>query len=331
MAQNVDEIIDRRRLRRKLTFWRAASLVVLAAFLIALFSASGLGERLTKKGSDHIARLEITGLITNDRPMLELIAELKKKKHVKAVILDISSPGGSTVGGETIYDAIRDLAKEKPVATSVGTLAASAGYMIACASDHIVSHRSSMVGSIGVLVQYGDVSGLLDKLGVKVDAVKSSPLKAEPSPFHPATEEAKQMLGRVVDDSYEWFIDLVAKRRNFGQAKAHELANGAIFTGAQGLKNGLVDEIGDEETAKQWLVDERGISKDLKIVEWKPDRSDGISNPVSLTALARFFGIDTQAFNNYKLWETIERRLFLDGLMSLMQIEFPSSEGELRQ
>ncbi|MCB1463988.1 MAG: signal peptide peptidase SppA [Nitratireductor sp.] len=328
MAQSVDEIIDRRRLRRKVTFWRVTSLFVLAAFLVALFTASGLGEKLSKKGSDHIARVKIDGMITNDRPMLELIADLKKKKHVKAVILDISSPGGSTVGGEAIYEAVRDLAGEKPVAASVGTLAASAGYMIACATDHIVSRRSSMVGSIGVLVQYGDVSTLMEKLGVKIDAVKSSPLKAEPSPFHPASEEARQMLGRVVDDSYQWFVDLVAERRNFDPGKARGLANGAIFTGAQGLKNGLVDEIGDEETAKKWLVAERGISDKLKIVEWKPERSDYVSNPVSLAALARLFGIDPAAIGNQRLWESLERRLFLDGLVSLMQIDFPSSEGK---
>ena len=188
-----------------------------------------------------------------------------------------------------------------------------------------------MVGSIGVLVQYGDVAGLMEKLGVNVDAVKSSPLKAEPSPFHPATEEAKQMLARVVDDSYEWFVDLVAERRNFDTAKAHQLANGAIFTGAQGLKNGLVDEIGDEETAKQWLVAERGIDKDLKIVKWTPSSSEGISNPVSLAMLAKLIGIEVGGVGNYKLWESLRERLFLDGLVSLMQIDFPSSEGELRQ
>lgn len=331
MAQNVDEIIDRRRLRRKVTFWRLASLIVLAAFLIALFAASGLGEKLSDKGSDHIARLKISGVITNDQPTLDLIEDLKKKKRVKAVILDISSPGGSTVGGEAIYEALRDLAAEKPVASSVGTLAASAGYMIACASDHIVSRRTSMVGSIGVYIQYGEVSGLLEKLGVEVDEVKSSPLKAEPSPFHPTTEEARRMLGSVVDDSYEWFVDLVAERRGFEDAKARSLANGAIYTGTQGLKNGLVDEIGDIRTAKKWLVAERGISDKLKIVEWKPDRDSTISNPVALAGLLRLVGIDVSGFGNHKLLEAIERRLFLDGLVSLMQIDFPGSEGKVRR
>jgi len=331
MAQNVDEIIDRRRLRRKVTFWRVVTLFVLAAFLVALASASGLMEAISKKGSDHIARVKISGFISNDRPLLELIAKLKKKKHVKAVILDISSPGGSTVGGEATYNALRDLAATKPVATSVGTLAASAAYMIACASDHIVAHRSSLVGSIGVLVQYGDVSSLLDKLGIKVDEVKSAPLKAEPSPFHPTSPEARAMLDRVVQNSYQWFTGLVAERRHFDAAKAHQLADGSIFTGAQGLKNGLVDEIGDEETAKKWLVAERGISDKLKIVDWQPEKPGYVSNPAALATILRLVGIDKEAIGNLKLWGTIEKRLFLDGLMSLMQIESLSTQGELRQ
>lgn len=329
MAQSIDEIIDRRRLRRKVTFWRVVSLLALVAFIFALLEVSGLAERFTRKGSDHVARVEIGGVITNSRPLLTLLEELGKKNQVKAVILDISSPGGSTVGGEAIYEAVRALAGKKPVSASVGTLAASAGYMVACASDHIVARRSSIVGSIGVLFQYGDVSGLLDKLGVNVDAVKSAPLKAEPSPFHPASEEAKQMIARLIGDSFEWFVDLVAERRALTPQQARELSDGSIFTGAQGLANGLVDEIGDEETARKWLVAERGISDDLKIVEWKPkDSGSYVTGSASLAAILRLAGIDTGSFDPWKLRQALEKSLFLDGLVSLMQIETLNGEGE---
>src|SRR5690606_39240134 len=101
--------------------------------------------------------------------------------------------GGTTAGGEMIYEEIRKLAADKPVTAQVGTLAASAGYMIASATDHIVARQSSIVGSIGVLIQFPDVTGLMDKLGIKLEEVKSSPLKAEPSPFHPTTQEERAM------------------------------------------------------------------------------------------------------------------------------------------
>ena len=158
MAIDAESIIDRRQLRRKVTFWRIVTFVILAGLIIALVKATGIGNLLGEKSRDHIARVKITGVITNDRPLLKLLGELKKDKHVKGVILNISSPGGSTVGGEAIFEAVRQLAEKKPVATSVGTLAASAGYMIASASDHIVARRSSIVGSIGVIFQYADAS-----------------------------------------------------------------------------------------------------------------------------------------------------------------------------
>ncbi|MCB1428054.1 MAG: signal peptide peptidase SppA [Nitratireductor sp.] len=330
MAMNADEIIDRRRLRRKLTFWRIGALLVLGALAIALFAASGLAERFGKKGSDHIARVKIEGVITNDRKMLDLFEELGKKQQVKAVILDMSSPGGSTVGGEAMYEAVRKLAEKKPVVTSVGTLAASAGYMIACGSDHIIARRSSIVGSIGVLFQYGDVSGLLDKVGVKVDAIKSAPLKAEPSPFHPASDEAKAMISKVVGDTFEWFVGLVAERRGFDMTKARALADGSVFTGSQGLSNGLVDEIGDEETARKWLVSEKSLSDKLKVIEWKPRADDGyFANPAALITMARLFGINLDSNQAVNLQKALEKRLFLDGLVSMLQIDLSAGGGNI--
>ena len=319
MVIDAETIIDRRQLRRKLTFWRIVTFVILAGLILALVKATGVGDLLSKKSRDHIARVKITGVITNDLPLLKLLGKLKKDENVKGVILNISSPGGSTVGGEAIYEAVRRIAEIKPVATSVGTLAASAGYMIASASDHIVARRSSIVGSIGVIFQYADASALLEKIGVKVKEIKSSPLKAEPSPFHATTQEARDMINRVVLDSYNWFVELVAERRNISKAETLKLADGSIFSGSQGLANKLIDAIGDEDTAKNWLVKERGISKDLKIVSWSPKRKqDGIfENPASLVWLFSKFGLDISPNAANELSKRIPRRLFLDGLVSM--------------
>jgi protease-4 len=328
MTLSADEIIDRRRMRRRVAFWRVAAFLALAAFVAAVGAASGAFEMLSKRGSNHIARVTIEGFISNDRDLIKLIGDLAKNDRVKAVILDISSPGGSTVGGEAIYETVRELAAAKPVVASVGTLAASAAYMIACGTDQIVSRRSSIVGSIGVLFQYGDVSTLLEKVGVRVDAIKSSPLKAEPSPFRPASEEAKQMIGKVIDDSYAWFVDVVAERRKFDRAKALQLADGSIFTGSQGLANGLVDRIGGEEVANKWLVEERKISPALKIIEWKPAREGNglFSNPAGVSAMARLFGAE-EAYLVPGIREFLERSLFLDGLMSVMHSDGLHNEG----
>jgi protease-4 len=331
MSLSADDLIEKRRNRRRLTYWRLAAFTLAAGLLVALAAWGGAFDRFGEKSVDHIARVTIEGFISDDRELIKLLEDLGRKDAVKAVILDINSPGGSTVGGEAIYEAVRTLAGRKPVAASVGTLAASAGYMIACATDQIVARRSSIVGSIGVLVQYGDVSVLFDKIGVKVDAVKSAPLKAEPSPFKPASEEAKQMIGRVVTGSFDWFVDLVTERRKFDRARTLALADGSIFTGTQGLANGLVDRIGGEEAAKAWLVEARSVSADLKIVEWKSERDGanpfaGASSSITLRQLLEQ-PLDQATLR--RLQELLSRGLFLDGLQSVVQIP-PSQSGGTR-
>lgn len=321
MSINADEIIDRRRLRKKVSFWRIATFIVLG---LALLSMIGFGLNkagLSSASTDHIARVKITGVITNDEPMLKLLKELEKDEKVKAVILNISSPGGSTVGGEAIYEAVRELAAKKPVTTNVGTLAASAGYMIAAGSDHIVARRSSIVGSIGVLFQYADASELLDKVGVKVKTIKSSPLKAEPNPFNPTSPEAVAMIDRLIQDTYKWFVGIVAERRDMKEFEVLRLADGSIFTGSQSLENGLIDAIGGEDVAVKWLNEEKNISKDLKVIERKPKRpTDSIfGNPAAIVTIARLFGIEIGNSEAKALEDAVRERLPLDGLVSIWQ------------
>lgn len=333
MAATADEIVDRRSLRRKLTFWRVASILLVALSVMALVAASGAFDRFSKTARDHIARVKIEGMITNDRDLLDLLDDLADKEHVKAVLLDISSPGGTTVGGEAIYEKILEIRKEKPVVTSVGTLAASAGYMIAAASDHIVARRSSIVGSIGVIFQSPNFAGLMDKLGVKVEEIKSAPLKAEPSPFSPTSDEARQMVKRLIDDTFSWFVGIVRERRGMSEGQARALSDGSIFTGSQGLANGLVDAIGDEETAREWLVSEKGIDKSLEIVTWTPkqDTAALLQNPAGLAGqaigwIAKRFGLDFPG-GGEAIRELLPERLFLDGLISMLQIEDHQSRG----
>ena len=321
MVITADEMIDRRQLRRKVSFWRAIAFVILAVSLIALLAYSARNTLFSSASSDHIARVKITGVITNDEPMLNLLKQIKDQDKIKAVILNISSPGGSTVGGEAMYEAVRELAEKKPVVTQVGTLAASAGYMIASATDHIVARRSSIVGSIGVLFQYADASELMGKIGVQVKAIKSSPLKAEPDPFSPTPPEAIEMLDRLIQDSYEWFVSLVEERRGMDRQEVLKLADGSVFSGGQGLENGLIDAIGGEETARKWLTEEKKIRDDFEIVEYKPKRpGDSLfDNPAALVKIARVLGFEISSINAIELQNAVREHLLLDGLVSIWQ------------
>ncbi len=314
MAIRPDEMIDRRRLRRKLTFWRVMAICIAALGLTAA-SAWMLGDGFGGTSADHIAKVRIEGTITEDEKLLALLEQVRKSSSVKGVILSIDSPGGTTAGGEAIFDEVRRLAGSKPVVAQVGTLAASAGYMIASASDHIVARKSSIVGSIGVLVQFPDVTGLMDTVGIKLEEVKSSPLKAEPSPFNPTTDAERAMIRSMILDSYDWFVGLVEERRPLTRSEVTRLADGSVFTGRQALQNKLVDELGGESEAVGWLAT-KGVDGELNVLEWKP-AEDASLFPFSqaLAAAMSLLGLHEGAAG--LLGRLGTERLFLDGLVSV--------------
>ncbi|MDO9417718.1 signal peptide peptidase SppA [Pararhizobium sp.] len=311
-------IADRRQLRRKLGFWRIFSilLIVAAGFATAFFLTRDEGANT---GSDHVARISISGLIQDDRELVERLGRIEKNDAVKALIVTISSPGGTTYGGETIYKAIRKVSAKKPVVSDIRTLAASAGYMIAIAGDTIVAGETSITGSIGVIFQYPQVKPLLDKLGVSLDEIKSAPLKAEPSPFHPASDEAKAMIQALVNDTYDWFIDLVVERRKLPRAEVIRLADGTIFSGRQALKAKLVDTLGGEEEIRSYLAT-RKVPAELEIVDWEaPRRSVPFWFGSSISDLLKILG--NGVFPGALNLETGGAdKLFLDGLVSVWQV-----------
>ncbi|RUM96528.1 signal peptide peptidase SppA [Pseudaminobacter arsenicus] len=315
MVSRADDLIDRRNLRRKLTFWRIAAIVI-AAIGIAAASAWIYGDEFGGTAAAHIAKVKIEGTITEDEELIERLDKIGESTSVKGVILSIDSPGGTTAGGEAIFEAVRKLAAQKPVVAQVGTLAASAGYMIATASDHIVARKSSIVGSIGVLVQFPDITGLMDKLGVKLEEIKSSPLKAEPSPFNPTNDEERAMIRSMILDSYDWFVGLVEERRPLSREEALALADGSVFTGRQALEKKLVDGLGGEAEAVKWLSG-KGVAAGLKVVEWEAKGSgSGLFFGSSLLqAVARMLGVPDRGAE--LLREIGAERLFLDGLVSL--------------
>ncbi|MBB4567529.1 signal peptide peptidase SppA [Rhizobium leucaenae] len=309
-------IADRRQLRRKLGFWRVIAVLLLVALGFALYSFSA-GE-LPAISGPQIARVKIAGLIQDDTELLERLKKIQDNDQVKALIVSISSTGGTTYGGERIFKAIRAVAAKKPVVSDIRTVAASAGYMIATAGDDIVAGDTSITGSIGVIFQYPQAKDLLDKLGLSLDEIKSAPLKAEPSPFHPASEEAKAMIRNMVMDSYGWFVDLVADRRKLPRDQVLKLADGSIFTGRQALQNKLVDTLGGEDEIRAYL-DTRKVKKDLPIVDWKAqEKTSFFFWPSAASWLLNRLGYD-DFVKGEDLQKIMTEKLFLDGLLSVWQ------------
>ena len=266
MISEAELIVDRRRLKRGLTWWRIAAVVLAAAAIAALVWTPG-----DFKGfENHIARIRIDGLITGDQPTLDLLKKVATSDKVKAVIIRIDSPGGTTAGSEAIYEAVRVIARDKPVVAVMDTVAASGGYITAIAADRIVARGNTITGSIGVIFSFPEISRLLDTLGIKMEELKSGELKAEPSPYKPVSDKVRAVSMEMVQDGYDWFTGLVALRRGLDIVRVRELADGRVYTGRQAIAVKLIDALGGEEVAVTWLETEKKLGPGLEIVDWKP-------------------------------------------------------------
>jgi protease-4 len=268
MSLDSDVIVDRRRIRRKLTFWRVASVVIAIGAIAVIGMLASPGARGTFTSSGSIARINIEGLIRSDQERVEALERLAKSQAA-AVVVHINSPGGTTAGSEQLYDSLARLKAKKPLVVVVEGLAASGGYITAIAADHIVAQQSSLVGSIGVLFQFPNFTDLLKTVGVKVEEVKSSPLKAAPNGFEPTSPEARDALDALVKDSYAWFKGLVKDRRGMDDAQLAKVSDGRVFTGRQAVDLKLIDQLGDEKAAIAWLEAEKGVKKDLPVRDYK--------------------------------------------------------------
>ena len=294
MSVDPEMMADRRRLRRKLSFWRVLGVLGLIAAVIA-FGLTAAGRAPFGGARPQIARISVDGFIAGSQRMNDLFKRVAESGAVSGVVISINSPGGSTTGSEELFRGIRQLAAKKPLVAFVDGTAASGGYIMALAADHIVARETSLVGSIGVLFQYPDVSKLLETVGVRVEEIKSAPLKAEPSPFHPTSPEARAALQQVVGDTAEWFRRLVAERRSLNEADLGVVATGRIFNGRQALPLKLVDALGSERDAVAWLEREKGVAKDLPVRPWRPRDDRGLNLWTAAQAGATLLGFEGAA------------------------------------
>lgn len=317
MSLDADAIVDRRRLRRKLVFWRVAALTIVLLAAVGAIAALVPGSRLLPQPG-YVARLQIKGLIRDNQERVEALAKLAKSS-AKGVIVHVNSPGGTTAGSQQLYDSLRALQAKKPTVVVVDGLAASGAYIAALASDHIIAEDTSLVGSIGVLFQYPNFTEALKTLGIKVESIRSTPLKAAPSGFEPTSPEARAAVEAIVLDSYAWFKNLVKTRRNMNDAQLAAVVDGRVFTGRQALPLKLIDGLGNEQTALAWLQKVKNVPANLPVRDYSlQPRFSELSflhvaawtfDALGLSAVAR-------RLEDWGAVQAVER-LNLDGLLAL--------------
>jgi protease-4 len=310
VSLDTDLILDRRRLSRRLVFWRTiAVLAVIACVLVALRPTAAIVEApFGVAAARSVARLQVNGIITDDPKTVAALHDVATDKSVAALIVAIDSPGGSVAGGESLHDAIAAVAAVKPVVAVMGGTAASAGYMIAVPATRIFARQATITGSIGVLLQTGDVSGLLKMLGINADAIVSGPLKDQPSYLQPLSPAGHDVLQGLVMDMYDQFVAMVASGRHMDPARVRELADGRPYTGRQALALGLIDSIGGEAEARAWLAASKDVPADLPIQDVETE-----------SLYRRTFGGLFGSFGG-SLWKTLlSQGVMLDGALALWQ------------
>lgn len=316
MTFETEAVLDRRRLRRRLSLWR--TLAVIAGLLsvgLLLFTSADSAGLLERK---QIARVTLEGIITEDRDLLRLLQKIGESKQVAGVILVVNSPGGTTAGGEALFEALRNLAKTKPVVAQFGTIATSAAYIAGLATDQIVARGNTITGSVGVIFQWAEFSQLLEKLGIRVNEIKSGPLKANPSPFLPLDDAGRAATEEMVAESQRWFLNLVRTRRGIDTKSVAGLEQGRVFSGRDALAHKLIDQIGGEAEVMTYLEEQRNVPKSLKIVDWKVSRdSDWSFVRITTQALARMIGIPAVSDVARMMTDDRLAGLRLDGLLSI--------------
>lgn len=304
MALDADTLIDRMHLKSQITRWRLLAITAGSALLIVLF---GHGTSITGLPINHIAQISIEDVITDDQYQQEMLEELAADTHVKAVLIKIDSPGGTAMGGEELYRGIRAISRKKPVVILMRTLCASAGYMAALGGTHLMAREGTITGSVGVIMQTAEFTDLAKTIGITPITIKSGEQKATPNPMEKLTPAQRDLTQHVVDDFFRFFSGLVKERRKLNPQAWEQIKDGRIFTGRQALEIGLIDQLGGKKEALAWLEKTHHISKEMDIIEIKPDYPEE----------SMFSGFGSKIRQQF--FSAINLPLTLDGLVSIWQ------------
>ena len=226
--------------------------VIGVAFFFLVFSMSSVkGDKATFIVKDRIGVVPLKGVILDSRPVNDALEKFSKDDSIKAIILRIDTPGGGVGPSQEIFDKVRSVRKKKTVVASMGSMATSGGYYVACAAEKIVANPGSLTGSIGVIMHFTNVEDLFKKVGLRASVIKSGKYKDAGSPFRDMTKEERELLQALIDDVHEQFVDAVSGSRTLDKEKVKEIADGRIFTGRQAVGLKLIDELGDLDHAAE--------------------------------------------------------------------------------
>ncbi len=216
---------------------------------------------------NRIGVVNIQGTISTSREIVKWIDKLKRDDSIKGIILRINSPGGSVAASQEIYQAVREASLVKPVVASMGDIAASGGYYVACGATKIVANPGTLTGSIGVIAKLPNIKKLLEKLGIKSETITSGKFKATGSLTKELTEEEREYIQSLVNDLHQQFVEAVAKGRHLPIEKVKTIANGKVYTGRQAKLLGLVDILGGFDTALREVKKMCKIKGEVSLVE----------------------------------------------------------------
>ena len=273
--------------RRRLFFWRTISLITVVIIVYLSFENQ---EKSSSNG--YIANYNISGLLISADDIIEDLEELKSNNEVNSIIISVDSPGGTTVSAEEIYLKLKEVSLVKPTAIVMRNIATSGAYLLSLGGDVIFSRENTITGSIGVLLQWARVDEALSKLGIEVNEVKSGKLKAEPDFFGEIDEEAQKVTKEIIDETFEWFIRIVKVERDLKPSEIYTISDGRIFTGRQAIELNLVDEIGDKNDAKIWLVKNKEIDSNSVIIDYGKSKKPSFIE-LSLANIMDYFNIST--------------------------------------
>lgn len=303
MAISSDTLLERLHLKRQLTLWRLLAIGAVIFFLVITIEGK---ENVSPVSGDYIARIEVKDIIYDDKDRDELLAEIGETKNAKALIVVLDTPGGTAVGGEAVYQRLKTISKKKPVVAVMRTMCTSAGYMAAMGAERVFAMDSTLTGSIGVLLQTAEFTGLADKFGVTPITVKSGDNKAAPSPTEKFTPAQRAVIQEVIDNFYGIFVDIVANARKMEREEIVRLSDGGrIYSGRQAVEIGLIDEIGGTEEAIKWLEKEKNIDESLNVRDMEVRKEYD-------TLFDKFADYTGMSFLS-------SRRLSLDGLLAIWQ------------
>ncbi len=278
--------------KKKILSWKIVTFFCLIS-IILISTQNIFNKKKVKFKNEYVARISIKDIIKADNFSGKRLKELEKD-DVVGIILNIDSPGGEVVASEKLYLFFKNLSKKKPVVSVISSCGASGAYMVAMASDYIIAANTSIVGSIGVILETEEITELADKIGVKFTNFKSSPLKASPNMFEKITPDVEMVTNQLIEDIYDYFLNIFIERRNIKAIEAQEIANGQIYTGRQALEFGLIDKIGTEDDAIEYLKDNKVDMDEIEIVDYDIKYSDSFISSVKKD----LFGITNGLFRN---------------------------------